>query len=170
MRELLPETIDTSRLVLRPPHISDLDDLVAEINNWKVLEPTASLPFPYLPEHGHAFLGKSGRTAHHPYVIAERASDRLLGVIGLYFVPDQPVELGYWLGERHWGQGFAPEAVGALIGEAEARGITPIRARLLKSNPGSLRVLEKTGFVMVEETKSMVERHRDKPLLVLERG
>ncbi|QQR39251.1 GNAT family N-acetyltransferase [Devosia rhizoryzae] len=169
MRDRLPETIETARLLLRPPHVSDLDDLIREINNPKVLEPTASLPFPYLPDHGHAFLTKRERTGQHPYVIADRQTDRLLGVIGLYFVPDQPVELGYWLGERFWGQGFAPEAVDALVNAAIGVGISPIRARVLKSNPGSLRVLEKADFALLEETVSAVERHLGKPLLVLER-
>ena len=170
LRNDLPETIDTTRLLLRQPRVSDLDDLVAEANNWKVLEPTAALPFPYLPEHGSAFLGKQQRTGQHPFVIADHETDRLLGVIGLYFVPGQPVEIGYWLGERHWGQGFAAEAVAGLVTAAEASGISPIRARVLKNNPASVRVLEKAGFGVIEETVSVGERHRGKQLLVLERA
>lgn len=168
LRSLLPETIQTPRLVLRPPRLSDVDDLVAEANNWKVLEPTASLPFPYEPAHGRAFIEKTERSSQHPYVIADKASDRLRGVIGLYFHADQPTELGYWLGESHWGQGLAPEAVHGVLDTAAGLGLTPIRARVLAANSGSIRVLEKTGFVVIEETLSVVERHRGKPLLVLE--
>jgi [ribosomal protein S5]-alanine N-acetyltransferase len=168
-RHSLPASIDTPRLRLRQPRVSDLDALVAEANNWKVLEPTASLPFPYTREHGTAFLEKTHRTSQHPLVIAERQNDRLIGVIGLYFLPGQPVEIGYWLGESHWGQGLAPEAVSSLVDVAMPLGIAPIRARVLKANGGSVRVLEKAGFAVVEETLSVVERHRGKPLLVLER-
>jgi [ribosomal protein S5]-alanine N-acetyltransferase len=39
---------------------------------------------------------------------------------------------------------------------------------VLAHNAGSIRVLEKTGFVTIEETTSVVERHRGKPLLVME--
>jgi [ribosomal protein S5]-alanine N-acetyltransferase len=169
LRQHLPEGIETARLALRQPRVSDLDELVAEANNWKVLEPTAALPFPYMAEHGLAFLGKTERRGQHPYVIADRKTDRLLGVIGLYFVPEQPAEIGYWLGEQHWGQGLAPEAVEGLVTAALAIGITPIRARVLETNPGSVRVLDKCGFELVERTVSVVERHRGKPLLVLER-
>lgn len=169
VRDQLPETITAERLVLRAPHASDLDDLVREANNWKVLEPTASLPFPYLHEHGRGFIE---RFAHKPgkrsYVIAGREDDRLKGVIGLYFHTDRPVELGYWLGESHWGFGYAPEAVTALLGEAAAFGLNPIRARVLSANAGSVRVLEKTGFATIEQTHSVVERHLGKPLLVME--
>ncbi len=167
-RTLLPQTIATARLTLRPPRVSDLADLVAEANNWKVLEPTASLPFPYEDQHGRAFVEKTARESHHPYVITESQGDRLLGVIGLYFYDDRPVELGYWLGERHWGRGFAPEAVQGLLGAAKAIGLVPIRARVLAHSTGSIRVLEKSGFALVEETVSVVERHRGKALLVME--
>lgn len=169
LKQILPETIETERLLLRSPRVSDLDDLVSEINNWKVLEPTASLPFPYLPEHGRAFLEKTERRSQHAYVIARRSDDRLIGVIGLYDHADEPAELGYWLGESHWGQGFAPEVVAALVEAAFAAGVSPIRARVLAHNPASVRVLEKVGFAIVEHTHSVVERHRGKPLLILER-
>ena len=168
LRDALPEIIETERLVLRKPHVSDLDDLIAEANNWNVLEPTASLPFPYEQEHGLAFLEKEQRAIHHPYVIADKASDRLIGVIGLYFHDDRPTELGYWLGEAHWGKGYAPEAINGLLADAAALGLSPIRARVLAHNAGSIRVLEKTGFATIEETTSVVERHRGKPLLVME--
>ncbi|SMQ86164.1 Protein N-acetyltransferase, RimJ/RimL family [Devosia lucknowensis] len=168
IRSLLPETIETARLTLRAPRVSDLEDLVAEANNWKVLEPTASLPFPYEEQHGRAFVEKTARASHHPYVIAEKTGDRLLGVIGLYFHDDRPTELGYWLGERHWGHGYAPEAVRGLRDACSSIGLVPLRARVLAHNAGSIRVLEKTGFALIEETVSVVERHKGKPLLVLE--
>lgn len=169
LRALLPETIETERLVLRQPRVSDLDDLVAGANNWKVIEPTATLPFPYEAQHGATFLGKTERQTQHPYVIATRGDDRLIGVIGLTSLGNEPVQLGYWLGEAHWGKGLAGEAVNGLMRACDEAGIGPIRAKVLENNPGSLRVLEKTGFAIVERTTSVVERHRGKPLLVFER-
>jgi len=169
LRDTMPPTIGTERLVLRAPRLSDLDDLVAEANNWNVLEPTASLPFPYLQEHGRRFVERfSARPDKRCYAIAGRGDDRLKGVVGLYFHPDRPTELGYWLGQSHWGQGLAPEAVTALLASAAAVGLVPIRARVLTANAGSVRVLEKVGFSVIEHTVSVVERHHGKPLLVME--
>jgi len=169
LRDQLPDVIETKRLLLRAPHVSDLDDLVHEANNWAVLEPTASLPFPYLQEHARAFIERfSAKPDKRSYVIAGRDTDRLKGVIGLYFHDEKPTELGYWLGQAHWGQGFAPEAVLGVLNAAAAIGLTPIRARVLTANGGSVRVLEKSGFATVEHTHSVVERHRGKPLLVME--
>lgn len=170
LRDSLPEIIETERLVLRAPRLSDADDLVAEANNWKVCAPTASLPFPYRLEDAETFVTSVAQgPSQRPYVIAGREDNRLKGVVGLYFYEEQPTELGYWLGENHWGQGFAHEAAAALVAAASAVGIDPIRARVLATNPASARVLEKTGFAVIEQTLSVVERHRGKPLLMLER-
>lgn len=169
LRDALPASIATERLVLRRPVLGDLDALVAGANNWNVIEPTASLPFPYLEEHGRAFIERFVEKAEHrPYAIARRTDDLFLGVIGLKFSDNTLPELGYWVAEPHWRQGVAPEAVSGLLAAAVDTGIAAIRARVLASNPGSVRVLEKTGFTLIERTESVVERHRGKPLLILE--
>jgi ribosomal-protein-alanine N-acetyltransferase len=169
LRDALPAVIETERLRLRAPVSSDLDAIVAGANNWNVIEPTASLPFPYRAEHGRAFIAKgAARRQQHPYAIALGESDEVIGIAGLYFVSGVPVELGYWLAEPQWGKGFGAEAAGALVEAAGQSGIDTIRARVLAHNQASARVLEKIGFVLVERTQSIVERNRGKPLLVLE--
>ena len=55
---------------------------------------------------------------------------------------------GYWLGRDFWGRGIASEALGLLLAEVGER---PLWATVLASNAGSRRVLEKHGFVLVEE-------------------
>jgi ribosomal-protein-alanine N-acetyltransferase len=165
LRDRLPEAIETARLTLRAPRVSDLDDLLIGANDANVLHFTG-LPLPYHEQHGRDFLGKGERRSHHPYVIADKASDRLMGVIGLYAHDDAPTELGYWLGEPHWGRGLAPEAIAGLLDAA--RGLAPIRAKVVSAHSRSIRVLEKTGFVVVDHTTSTLERHFGKPLTVME--
>jgi ribosomal-protein-alanine N-acetyltransferase len=169
LRDALPATIATKRLRLRIPVMADRDAIVEGANNWNVIEPTASLPFPYLAEHAEGFIEKvTKKPDQRPYAIAGAETDQLMGIVGLKFDTDKPPELGYWLAEKYWGQGFAPEAVAGLLFAASATGIDTIRARVLASNPASARVLEKTGFTVIEHTQSVVERHRGKPLLILE--
>lgn len=167
-RDALPDTIQTARLTLRAPHLDDLNDLVTLANNPKVIMMTAGLPLPYLEEHGRGFIERySQKPGNRSYAIAD-AENRLIGVIGLYFFDDKPVELGYWLGEPFWGQGYVPEAIAALLETARATGLcSTINARVLADNPASVRVLEKSGFAITEHTHSVVERHRGKPLLIL---
>jgi RimJ/RimL family protein N-acetyltransferase len=166
-RNALPATIKTERLTLRPPNLADLSRLVALLNNWKVVEPTAVIPFPYTEEDGREFLDTLGDPDKaHSYAIAAM-DDSLLGVVGMKFIQGKPPELGYWLGESFWGQGIVPEAALALLQSAADTGVPEVRARVLAHNKGSIRVLEKCGFRIVEHTTSMVERHLGEPLLIM---
>ena len=55
--------------------------------------------------------------------------------------------VGYWLGREFWGRGVATAALAGLAAELDER---PLHAWVATSNVGSLRVLEKCGFVEVE--------------------
>jgi RimJ/RimL family protein N-acetyltransferase len=164
----LPATIKTERLTLRSPQPGDLSRLVALLNNWKVVEPTAVIPFPYSEDDGREFLDTLG-DPDKPRNYALAAEDNsLLGVIGIKFIENKPPEIGYWVGEPYWGQGYAVEASLALLAAVrELQTITEVRARVLAHNRGSIRVLEKSGFTLVERTNSIVERHLGKPVLIM---
>jgi RimJ/RimL family protein N-acetyltransferase len=55
--------------------------------------------------------------------------------------------VGYWVGQEFWGRGLATAALAELVAEIPAR---PFHAWVASSNVGSIRVLEKCGFVEVE--------------------
>jgi RimJ/RimL family protein N-acetyltransferase len=64
--------------------------------------------------------------------------------------------LGYWLGRKYWGRGLATAALTELVEELDAR---PLHAWVASSNAGSIRVLEKCGFVRVAERTTDVEEY-----------
>ena len=53
-------------------------------------------------------------------------------------------KVGYWLGRQFWGKGVATAALGEFTREVVAR---PLTAYVASHNLGSIRVLEKCGFV-----------------------
>ena len=55
--------------------------------------------------------------------------------------------VGYWVGREFWGRGLATAALAELAAEISER---PLHAWVVSSNVGSIRVLEKCGFVEVE--------------------
>ena len=56
-------------------------------------------------------------------------------------------EIGYWLGEAHWGRGLAPEALRLATDYAFAEfNFVRLQAGVLDWNPRSRRVLEKVGY------------------------
>jgi RimJ/RimL family protein N-acetyltransferase len=138
--------IMTGRLTLRPLEPSDLARLVPLANNWAVASKLGRMPFPYGPAEGAAFLAHVAATAQERvYAIAR--PEGLIGCIGLHPIEVGPIELGYWLGEPYWGQGYATEAGRAVLAVAFA---VPETAALVAGhfldNPASGRVLEKLGF------------------------
>jgi RimJ/RimL family protein N-acetyltransferase len=60
-------------------------------------------------------------------------------------------EIGYWIEPRLWGQGIASLALVLFLAELGER---PLRARVLAGNIGSIRVLEKAGFRLVERRRA----------------
>jgi RimJ/RimL family protein N-acetyltransferase len=60
--------------------------------------------------------------------------------------------VGYWVGKEFWGKGLATQALTELIDELGTR---PLYAYVAKTNIGSIRVLEKCGFVRSDEDEDL---------------
>ena len=71
------------------------------------------------------------------------ASDQVAGNIGSW-VQDEQRDIGYWIGKAHWGRGVATSALEQFLQIVEDR---PLYAWVARHNYGSLRVLEKCGFL-----------------------
>lgn len=154
LRNALPATIFAQRVTLRAPQHADVSALVSLANNRKIHDLLANLPHPYTSAEALDFVENiAHRADQRAYAIAD-PTGRLMGVAGLKFAGPAP-ELGYWLGEMHWGNGFGTEAVRALLAAADTtRRFPAIVAKALAHNTGSIRVLEKAGFIKTgEETR-----------------
>ncbi|MFL6515650.1 MAG: GNAT family N-acetyltransferase [Chthoniobacterales bacterium] len=57
-------------------------------------------------------------------------------------------ELGYWIRKAYWGRGIASRAVAEFLRYETTR---PLSALVAIHNKASMRVLEKSGFVIVRE-------------------
>lgn len=85
-------------------------------------------------------------------------------------VTDQRVwNLGFRLAPSTWGQGLASELARLAVGRArEASPDTPVTARMVATNPGSVRVAQKAGLSLAWQGRSSVGPDRlvyaDRPL------
>lgn len=146
-------SIDSARLRLRPVVADDLPDLLQVNGDDRV---TRFLPYATWRslDDGRAWLGRietlvAGGTARQ--LVVERSEDRrVIGAV-LLFKLDEPsarLEIGYVLGQAHWHQGFAREAVQAACGHAfERLGIRRIEAEVNPDNAASCGLLQRLGFV-----------------------
>jgi [ribosomal protein S5]-alanine N-acetyltransferase len=75
--------------------------------------------------------------------------DAFLGVCDLSEIDRRHhrAEVGFLLGREAWGQGYAMEAMQAVIGYAATRGLRRLLARTHLGNRRSDSLLEKLGFV-----------------------
>jgi RimJ/RimL family protein N-acetyltransferase len=73
--------------------------------------------------------------------------------------------VGYWLGREFWGRGLATQALAELVEELTVR---PLYAEVSTTNVGSVRVLEKCGFTVVDTVTEQDETFGEVELLVME--
>jgi RimJ/RimL family protein N-acetyltransferase len=167
-RDMLPGRIVTKRLVLRAPIRGDVPDLIRLADNKDIAKWLATLPSPYTRADAVGFVEiLAQRADERPYAMT--LDDRLIGIVGFSFAEGKPPDLGYWLGEPHWGKGYMTEAVKGLIEAAHRTGqFETIHAQVLADNQPSLHVLEKAGFKHRRKAKGDVGNIIGKPIVILE--
>ncbi len=148
IKDRLPATITTDRLVLTTPTLAHVPEMAALANNKAIHAVLSRLPHPYAESDGVFFVEQIARgPEEHAWAIIR--DGHYIGTMGLHILPDMLPELGYWLGEPHWGQGYATEAAHAVVAAARAAGCPALRSRALLSNAGSRNVLRKVGFIEI---------------------
>ena len=141
----------TERLLLRPPHVDDIPELAQLANNRRIAEMLARMPHPYGEAEARAFIAmcqlrQPGATYALTLAGQGPETGAFVGCAGLN-AKDRGLELGYWIGEPYWRQGFATEAAHALVDLAfRATGIPVLHVSARVINPASRRVIHKCGF------------------------
>tara|TARA_B100001996_G_C18379684_1_gene484828 strand:+ start:29 stop:547 length:519 start_codon:yes stop_codon:yes gene_type:complete len=151
---MLKEALKTERLVIKSPEIDDKVELTQLINDYDVVQWLSNMPFPYKPEDAEAFIERSQekilKQEIKTYLIFH--NKKMLGGIELRDFNKHSCELGYWLGKKYWGKGFATEAVGRLLELGfDELNLNEIYAAYKVGNKASKKVLEKSGFQFYRE-------------------
>ena len=146
-------TLSAERLILRPFALSDAQRISELCNNYNIYKNTLTLPFPYpiesalswIPTHDENFANDK----LYDFAITDIATGELYGAIGLSNNQrHKNGEIAYWIGEDYWGNGYATEAVKAVIGFAfTEKGYHKVWGRFFTTNPSSGKVMEKAGMV-----------------------
>ena len=145
-RERSIPVLETERLVLRAPRLGDAKVVKTLANDRRIAENTARIPYPYKPSDAEDFIASANRGNETAFVIALR-DGAVIGACGFSQVDRHPPEIGYWLGVKHWGKGYATEAVRAVIDHAFSDlDCEALQSSARVTNPASRRVLEKCGF------------------------
>ncbi|KAD3633166.1 GNAT family N-acetyltransferase [Arthrobacter yangruifuii] len=156
---MLSKTVSAVDLVhgvrLRVAELSDADALAAAYRRNR------SYLAPWEPQREDAFFTPAGQRAvlrtkleqyaagtEVPWVLVEK--DRIIGCItltGIVRGPFQSANLGYWVDTERAGRGIGSAAVAAVVELAgSGMGLHRIQAATLLVNPGSQKVLARSGF------------------------
>lgn len=145
---MIAPTLRTDRLLLRPFSKDDIPDLLPLIGAREVAATTRRIPHPYTLAHAEEFIKACQQGDEINLAIVRQSDMRLVG--GGILRPDadhQHAEVGYWIGVRHWGNGYATEAARALVQHGfEVLRLHRIYASHTASNGASGRVLRKIGM------------------------
>ena len=143
------EQIITKRLTLHPYRKEDRDRLVSMLQNPEI---TTTFMVPDYSEKAKFY------TLADKLIRFSQIEDKLHLEYGIYLdgymigfindcgFDDETVEVGYVIDPKYKGQGFATEAVTAVIHEFREMGFKKVIAGYFDGNYGSRKVMEKCGM------------------------
>ncbi|TNE37178.1 MAG: N-acetyltransferase [Alphaproteobacteria bacterium] len=152
--------LETDRLILRPFKMSDAQSVATLIGNYDVAKMLSRVPYPYALSDAEGFLKMQiDEIEPRRNVFAIEIKDGpevAVGAIGVHGEnePEGQAELGYWIGEPYWGQGYVSEAARQVVAFAFTdMGLHTIVAGHFVGNMGSRKILLGLGFEDVDIAK-----------------
>jgi RimJ/RimL family protein N-acetyltransferase len=136
-------------IVLRPTTLEDVPLLFAH-----QADPVAAEMAAFPSRDWDTFVAHDARLRDDPSAIRRTivVDGDVVGGIGCW--GDEERDVGYWIDRAVWGRGIASAALAAFLIEITER---PLFAHVVTTNAGSIRVLERCGFVEVGREVTDVE-------------
>ena len=104
--------INSKRLVLKKIETKDINQLIKNLNNWNIVKWLVNVPYPYTINDANFWIKKSNK---EELCLNIYKNNILVGGVSIDKRDKNLNELGYWLGEEYWGNGYALEACQSLI-------------------------------------------------------
>lgn len=159
--------IETRRLALRAPDITDAPRLAALMDDYDIARMTSQVPHPYslAAAEDHVARSHAGDPRSHREFMIELEDEGVIGGLGLFPSEGGHTEVGYWIGKAWWGRGFATEALQGVLGWAASDWRRKVVvAGHFADNPASGEVLCKAGFLYTGERKPLPSKARGEPV------
>ncbi len=143
----------SARLYLFPVSSVDVGDIQRYAADRAIADTMISVPHPYPAGEAERYVEQHSadmtRRRSFTFVLREREGKNFAGIIELRAIDNEHAqgELSFWLARPAWGRGYMREALPVVVTFAFDRvGLNRLYAYHMLRNPGSGRVLEKTGF------------------------
>ena len=149
--------LHTPRLTLRKLTVDDIPSLVKYADNRNISDYILNIPYPYREPDAVFRLSyiHQGFTAKSRFIFAIilKNNNECIGEISIH-LDDKTSggQIAYWIGESHWNNGYATEAIRSVLNFGfERLHLDIIYATVDEENNASIKVLEhnnlnKTGY------------------------
>jgi len=88
------------------------------------------------------------------FIIIKKESLTPVGIVGIHSLNGNFGEVGYTIDTTFQGQGYATEAVNAIVSKYSKEGINVFHAEIHHENIASIGVIEKCGFIFNKHLES----------------
>lgn len=138
--------------VIRECRIEDKSELAINLNNLNVLNNLRDgLPYPYTEQDAEDYIrAMLSADKNSTFAFAITLNDKVIGSIGVFRqdnIHSMTAEMGYYIGEPYWGNGYMTSAIKQVCKYVfNNSDIIRIYAEPFIHNIASCRALEKAGF------------------------
>jgi ribosomal-protein-alanine N-acetyltransferase len=151
------QEIRTERLLLRKIYPDDAEMVYAWMSDPQVCKYERWQPHPSI-EYSRGYIAEAfgGYQSDHTYQWGIELNGALIGSVSIVNVSDydQKAVLGYCLARKFWSNGYATEAVKAVLNYIFSEtGLNRVEASHSVNNIASGRVLEKAGMILEGQSR-----------------
>lgn len=145
---------------LRSWSIDDLESLVEIANNYSIWQNMRDeFPYPYTITHGSNWLSQIAIPNFDTY-LAIFYKDSLAGEIHVKIHDDirrYSGVISYWIGEKYWNKGIATQVIRSFTDYVfKQLNLLRLYAKIFSSNIGSIRAIEKAGYIKEGHLKNAI--------------
>lgn len=147
--------LETKRLILRKPRLSDWKDILEGLNDIEVSRNIKFVPYPYKKKNAIKFIKyatkewKKKNKENYIFFIKLKSEKKVIGETGLYWVSKEHSKCGTgsWINKKYWRKGYLLEAKVPILDFAFNKlKLRKIETGTYKENKASNNMSKKLGF------------------------
>src|SRR5579863_4620402 len=145
--------IETDRLILRKPKMTDWRDIAEGAGEYAVAKMTQNIPHPYSKQDAEGFIKKAVRNwskTSYAFMIELKAEKKVIGAMGLESLnlSNGTATTGSWINKKYWRNGYITEAKIAINDFAfNALKLRRLTSMVSIENQASNATQRKLGYV-----------------------
>jgi ribosomal-protein-alanine N-acetyltransferase len=148
----------TERLKFRQLTVDDFEALVELANNRNISQQIVNIPYPFQEfnaVHRLSYVAEGFKTRQRfVFAIVCRDNDKFIGEISINIRNNtDEAEIGYWIGEPYWNNGYGSEAIAGISKFAfEILKLKTLFATVNKDNLPSIKALTNNDFKHIKKS------------------